>query len=477
MRSVFCRLTSRRNITRWLRRASSLPEHTVLEMPALSPTMAQGNISKWLIKEGDEFSPGDAICDIETDKATVSYDVQDSGFLAKIIAQNGAQNITVGEPIAVTVEEAEDVGAFKNYAPGGASSPVDEPTPAPSQVPSTSDSPAGYKPTIEFRHGAGAAAPSVETATASTPARAAAPSVEPASASTRTGSRVFASPYARTLAKEKGVDLSTLSGTGYSGRVIGKDVLAQPTTPAPAAPPRIVTPTPIARGTFIDTPLTQMRKTIAQRLFESKSTIPHYQVTMECELNLLNDARKALNEAQTDVKLSVNDFIIKAVAMSLRSMPACNSAFMGNFIREFGNVDISVAVATPSGLITPIITDADLKGLKTISLEMKDLAKRAKEGKLALNEFQGGSFTISNLGMFGVNDFNAIINPPQACILAVGGAVKQLKPCDRDARGFRESTVMYATLSSDHRVVDGALAAQFLKVFKTNVENPAAMLL
>jgi len=460
MRSVFCRLASRRNITRWLRRASSLPEHTVLEMPALSPTMAQGNISKWLISEGDAFSPGDAICDIETDKATVSYDVQDSGFLAKIIAQDGAQNIVVGEPIAVTVEEAEDVGAFKNYASGGAAPPADEPTP--SQDHSTPDSSSGYKPSIEFRHGAGAAAPSAA----------------PTTASTREGSRVFASPYARTLAKEKGVDLSTLSGTGPSGRVIGKDVLGQPAAPAPAAPPsRIVTPTPITRGAFVDTPLTQMRKTIAQRLFESKSTIPHYQVTMECELNLLNGARKALNEAQKDVKLSVNDFIIKAVAMSLRSMPACNSAFMGNFIREFGNVDISVAVATPSGLITPIITDADIKGLKTISLEMKDLAKRAKEGKLALNEFQGGSFTISNLGMFGVNDFNAIINPPQACILAVGGAVKQLKPCDQDVRGFREATVMYATLSSDHRVVDGALAAQFLQVFKTNVENPAAMLL
>jgi len=461
MRSAFCRLASRRSLTRWLRSASSLPEHTVLEMPALSPTMAQGNISKWLISEGDAFSPGDAICDIETDKATVSYDVQDSGFLAKILAQDGAQNIEVGEPIAVTVEEAEDIAAFKNYVSGGTSIAADElPT---SQDPSITESTGGYQPTIEFRHGAGTAAPSTEPAPASPP----------------TGSRVIASPYARTLARGRGVDLAAVTGTGPSGRIIGLDVLGQPAaTTAPAvASPRIVTPTPVARGTYVDTQLTQMRKTIAQRLYESKSTIPHYQVTMECELNLLNDARKALNEAQKDVKISVNDFIIKAVAMSLRAMPACNSAFMGNFIREFGNIDISVAVATPTGLITPIITDADLKGLKTISLEMKDLANRAKEGKLSLNEFQGGSFTISNLGMFGVNDFNAIINPPQACILAVGGAVKQLKPCDRDVRGFRESTVMYATMSSDHRVVDGALAAQFLQIFKTNVENPAAMLL
>jgi len=448
-----------------MRRASSLPEHTVLEMPALSPTMAEGNISKWLINEGDSFSPGDAICDIETDKATVSYDVQDSGFLAKILAQDGAQNIVVGEPIAVTVEEADDVGAFKTYTAGGSTTPAAEPVL--SQEPSIPEPTTnGYQPTIEFRHGAGSSAPPTEQPTAS-------PS---------TGSRVIASPYARTLANERGVDLSTIAGTGPSGRIIGLDVLGQPaaavTTATPAvAPPKIVTPTPVARGTYIDTQLTMMRKTIAQRLSESKSTIPHYQVTMECELNLLNEARKTLNEAQKDVKISVNDFIIKAVAMSLRTMPACNSAFMGDFIREFGNIDISVAVATPAGLITPIIKDADMKGLKTISSEMKDLAYRAKEGKLSLNEFQGGSFTISNLGMFGVNDFNAIINPPQACILAVGGAVKQLKPCDRDARGFRESTVMYATLSSDHRVVDGALAAQFLQVFKTNVENPAAMLL
>jgi len=465
MRSVFCRLASRRSLTRWLRRSSSLPDHTVLEMPALSPTMAQGNISKWLIAEGDAFSPGDAICDIETDKATVSYDVQDSGFLAKILAHDGAQNIVVGEPIAVTVEEAEDVSAFKKYSPGGATTPADEPTP-PSGV-SSPESPKTetYKPKIEFRHGAGTAAPSTEPP-AATPAE---------------GSRVLASPYARTLAKQRGVELSAVKGTGPNGRVTAPDVLGHtPATPAtPVAAPKIVTPmpTPVSRGTYVDTQLTQMRKTIAQRLFESKSTIPHYQVTMECELNLLNDARKALNEAQKDVKLSVNDFIIKAVAMSLQTMPACNSAFMGDFIREFGSIDISVAVATPTGLITPIIRDANIKGLKSISLEMKDLAQRAKEGKLALNEFQGGSFTISNLGMFGVNDFNAIINPPQACILAVGGAVKQLKPCDRDVRGFRESTVMYATLSSDHRVVDGALAAQFLHVFKANVENPAAMLL
>lgn len=464
MRSAFCRLANRRSLTRWLRRASSLPEHVVLEMPALSPTMAQGNISKWLINEGDSFLPGDAICDIETDKATVSYDVQEPGILAKILQQDGAQNILVGAPIAVTVEEAGDVAAFASYSPSGegATSPATA-EPTSSQVDSTPDSPAGYQPSIEFRHGA------------VPPSRAAAPST----ATPRTGSRVFASPYARTLAREKGVDLADVAGTGPLGRVLAQDVLSKPAAAAApaAAPSRIVTHVPVARGAYTDTQLTQMRKTIAQRLHESKSTIPHYQVTMECELNLLTAARKSLNDAQKDVKISVNDFIIKAAAMALRSVPACNSSFMGSFIREFGNVDISVAVATPAGLITPIITDADVKGLKTISLEMKDLAKRAKEGKLSLDEFQGGTFTISNLGMFGVNDFNAIINPPQACILAVGGAVQQLKPCNRDARGFRESTVMYATLSSDHRVVDGALAAQFLQVFKTNVENPAAMLL
>jgi len=459
MRSVFCRVANRRRLASLLRRFSSFPDHTVLEMPALSPTMAQGNIAKWLISEGDAFSPGDAICDIETDKATVSYDVQDSGFLAKILEQDGAQNIVVGSPIAITVEEVGDIMAFKNYSAGAAASPSAD-VPAPSKEASSPILPAGYQPTIEFRHGShGTAAASSPTAVA------------------ETRSRVFASPYARTLARERGVDLSGIAGTGPNGRVIAQDVLRTPDTARSAAPaPRIATFAPTARGMDTDIQLTQMRKTIAQRLQESKSTIPHYQVTMECELDLLTKARKTLNEAQKDVKVSVNDFVVKAAAMTLRSVPECNSSFMGSFIREHGNVDISVAVATPTGLITPIIKDADMKGLKTISTEMKDLALRAKEGKLALDEFQGGSFTISNLGMFGVHDFNAIINPPQACILAVGGVVNKLKPSD-DPRGFRKSTVMYATLSSDHRVVDGALAAKFLQAFKTNIENPAAMLL
>jgi len=454
MRSVFCRLANRRSLTSLLRRVSSLPDHTVLEMPALSPTMAQGNIAKWLISEGDAFSPGDAICDIETDKATVSYDVQDSGFLAKILEQDGAQNIVVGSPIAITVEEAGDIRAFEKYSAeaAGSQSSVD---PEPSEEESSAIP--GYQPTIEFRH-------STHDAAAASPTTAVA----------ETRSRVFSSPYARTLAREKGIDLSGIAGTGPNGRVIAQDVSSTPVTAQSAAPAtRFATPN---RGMDTDIQLTQMRKTIAQRLQESKSTIPHYQVTMECELDLLSNARKTLNEAQKDVKLSVNDFVVKAAAMTLRSVPECNSSFMGSFIREHGNVDICVAVATPTGLITPIIKDADLKGLKTISTEMKDLAMRAKEGKLALDEFQGGSFTISNMGMFGVHDFNAIINPPQACILAVGGVVDKLKPSD-NPMGFRKSTVMYATLSSDHRVVDGALAAKFLQVFKTNIENPVTMLL
>jgi len=449
---------------RWF---SGLPEHTVITMPALSPTMSQGNIAKWLINEGDEFEVGQAICDIETDKATVSFDVQEDGFLAKILAVDGSEDIPVGTAIAVTVEEKGDVAAFANFSPDGAApasstpAPEPEPTPAPAPTPE----PAGRQPSIQFRHG-------VRESPEPTPATAGAG-----------GDRVFASPLARKVASEMGRDLSLIKGSGPGGRIIEQDVLAAPAvqaTPAAAAatPSKpVVVPTVVAppRGEFVDKPLSMMRKTIANRLLESKQTIPHYQVTMECELDTLLSVRKQLNETQKDVKISVNDFVVKAAAMALREIPECNSAFMDSFVREFGNVDISVAVATPAGLITPIIKDADCKGLKGISLEMKDLAGRAKENKLQLSEFQGGSFTISNLGMFGVHQFNAIINPPQSCILAVGAGSEVLKPCSTN--GSRKATVMYATLSSDHRSVDGALSAMWLQAFKRYVENPAMMLM
>lgn len=437
---------------RWF---SGLPEHTVITMPALSPTMSQGNISKWLLGEGEAFSVGDAICDIETDKATVSFDVQEDGFLAKILAPDGTEEIEVGTPIAVTVEEKEDVAAFANYTAGGAAAaPAATPDPTPAAAPTPE--PAGRQPSIQFTHG-------VRESSASPP--------QPVEG---TGGRVFASPLARKVAAEMGRDLSQIQGSGPGGRIIEQDVLAAPAVAAPAAAP-VAAPAFVApTGEDVDKPMSMMRKTIANRLLESKQTIPHYQVTMECELDTLLSVRKQLNETQKDVKISVNDFIVKAAAMALRDVPECNSAFMGTFVREFGNVDICVAVATPGGLITPIIKNADCKGLKGISMEVKDLATRAKENKLQLSEFQGGSFTISNLGMFGVHSFNAIINPPQSCILAVGAGSEVLKP---DGSGSRKATVMHATLSSDHRSVDGAMSAMWLQAFKKYVENPAMMLM
>jgi len=441
MQSVIFRVVNRRAFSRvrWLRWASSLPDHIVLEMPALSPTMSQGNITKWLIKEGDGFSAGDAICDIETDKATVSYDVQEDGFLAKIVQPDGAQEISVGAVIAVTVEEANDVSAFKDWSP----------------------------PEVQVEK--------VESEPPSEPKS----KVIPASLKSQTvgdslwGIPPAAAPSTSSTTPDEGIIKVTDSLWGIEGASQSAAEKKQPK--AVEKPIHIKSSSP--RGSDVDIPLTQMRKTIATRLQESKSTIPHYQVTMECDLAKLISARKTLNEIQSEVKISVNDFIIKAAAATLRSMPTCNAAFMGNFIREFGSVDISVAVATPAGLITPIIKDADLKGLKDISREMKDLARRAKEGKLALDEFQGGSFTISNLGMFGVHNFNAIINPPQVCILAVGGGQDVIRRCDKSSTGVKKATVMHVTLSSDHRAVDGAMAAEWLKVFKRNVEEPAMMLL
>jgi len=445
MQSVVFRIAQRRAFSRLrcLRWASSLPEHVVLEMPALSPTMSQGNIIKWLIKEGEGFSTGDAICDIETDKATVSYDVQEDGYLAKIVQPDGAQDILVGAPIAVTVDEANEVAAFKDWSPPEVNLDTKAAPETKSIIPESLKS-----QTIgDSLWGIPPAAPPSDSSTAPN----------------------------ESIANESITKVSD-SLWGIEGGSSGPSLAEKPQK-AGGKPSPNITSLPSTRASDVDIPLTQMRRTIAKRLQESKSTIPHYQVTMECDLAKLNSARKALNEIQSDVKISVNDFVIKAAAASLRLMPKCNAAFMGNFIREFGSIDISVAVATPAGLITPIIKDADLKGLKAISLEMKDLAKRAKEGKLALDDFQGGSFTISNLGMFGVHNFNAIINPPQVCILAVGGRQEVIRRCEKSISGVKTATVMHVTLSSDHRAVDGAMAAEWLQVFKKNVEDPTMMLL
>jgi pyruvate dehydrogenase E2 component (dihydrolipoamide acetyltransferase) len=402
-------------------------------MPALSPTMTEGNLSKWLKKEGDKVVPGDVLAEIETDKATMEVEAVDAGTIGKILVTEGTEGVPVNQLIALLLEEGEDKAALAEYK----------------------------------------SAESVKAVAAPVAAAPAAPAQVVALAS---ASRVVASPLAKRIAANEGVDLQALTGTGPHGRIIRADVLdakAAGTSSTKAAP--VVT---VGRNTSEVTkiPNTMMRKVIAKRLTESKQTVPHFYLNIECELDRLLAARSEINEAagkEPAYKLSVNDFIIKAVAMALRTVPAANASWTDEAILQYNNIDISVAVAIEGGLITPIIKNADQKSLSVISNEMKDLAARAKAGKLAPEEFQGGGFSISNLGMFGIKNFNAIVNPPQGCILAIGAGSERAVV---HKGHLVAATVMDATLSCDHRVVDGAVGAQFLAAFKKFVEHPVTML-
>merc|ERR1719291_755945 len=353
--------------------------------------MEVGTIVTWEKKEGDQVSEGDLLCEIETDKATMGFETPEEGYLAKIIIQAGAKDIPIGKLLCIIVENQEDVAKFKDFVDDGSSS--------------------------------AAAPPAAPPAAAPTPAKAA----------PRSGDRVFASPAAKRVAAERGVDIALIkSGSGMDGMITSKDVESF-TPPAAAAPslapsPLSTFPTMPATGTFTDAEASTMRKVIAKRLQQSKHTIPHYYLTVECNMDQIIKLRKEINTTyeKEGVKLSVNDFIIKAVALSCKRVPECNSAWMDTFIREFHTCDVSVAVDTGNGLITPIVTGAEGKGLSEISTSVREMAGRAKEGKLQPHEFQGGTITVSNLGMFGINQFTAIINPPQACILAVGGTEKKV---------------------------------------------------
>lgn len=429
--------------------SSDLPDHIKLTMPNLSPTMEKGNLAKWLKKEGDEVGPGDILAEVETDKATVDFEMQEEGYVAKLLVEEGAQDIPIGQLVAIIVSDEDDIEAFKDFSPGDA--PAAEPAkeapaePAPQAAPTPA--PAASTPT-----------PTPAAPTTAAP----------------TAGRVFASPLAQKLAVEKGVNIGQISGTGPNSRVIAADV--NEFTPG-FAPTQAAAP--VASATYEDVPISQIRKIIAQRLSESKQTIPHYYVSVESEVDNLLKLRKRLNDHSTS-KISVNDLIIKAASLAALKVPVTNSSWQDTFIREYKNVDMSVAVSTPTGLITPIVKSSNVKGLETIASEMKDLVARAKENKLKLDEFQGGTFSISNMGMFGVSHFTAIINPPQACILAVGAAQKRVLP-NENATGesdkFRVANVLTVTLSSDHRVVDGADAAVWGQHFKKYIENPELMLL
>ncbi len=421
-----------------------------ITMPALSPTMTEGNLSRWLKKEGEKVAPGDVIAEIETDKATMEVEATDEGILAKILVPEGSEGVAVNTPIAVLLEEGEDASALEAVtaapAPASAPSPAAETPAAPERAPGT-------------------AAPSPAPTAASTPA---APAAE--------GERIFASPLARRMAAQAGIDLRGVPGSGPHGRIVKADIeriLAGAEAAVPTA--EKAPPAPPAEAAWEEIPLSTMRKVIARRLTEAKRDIPHFYLTIDCALDALLDMRKRLNERPgAEYKLSVNDFVIKAAALAIREVPDVNASWGGDKLYRYRDIDISVAVAVPGGLITPIVRKADQKGLATISAEMKDMAARAREGKLLPEEYQGGGFSISNLGMYGIREFAAVINPPQACILAVGAGEK--RPVVRDG-ALAVATMMTVTLSVDHRVVDGALGARFLQAFKTLVEDPLALLL
>ena len=425
-------------------------------MPALSPTMTEGKLAKWHVKEGDTVKSGQVICEIETDKATMEVEAVDEGKIGRLVVAEGAEGVKVNAVIAVLLEEGE--------------------TEVPKDAAAPAAAPAAAKP-------AAAAAPAAAPAPAAPkPAPAAAPAPQPAAAPG--GARIFASPLAKRIAADKGLDLSRIKGSGPNGRIVKADVesakpgapaAAPAAAPAPrAAPPTGAQPVFVAPG---DTrvPHTSIRKVIARRMLESKQTVPHFYLTVDLEIDALLAARQAINAVaeKRGSKVSVNDMMIKACAKALRDHPECNASWTEDEMIQYGAVDISVAVATDRGLITPIVRSADMKGLAQIATEMKDLAARAKVGKLKLDEFQGGGFTISNLGMFGINSFSAIINPPQAMILAVG--MGEERAVVRKGQMVVRN-MMSCTLAVDHRVVDGAMGAQYLQTLRAYVEQPAAML-
>ena len=429
-------------------------------MPALSPTMTEGNVTKWLKKEGDEVHSGDVLAEIETDKATMEFEAVDDGRLGRILVPEGAEGIKVNQPIALLLGEGEDPSALDKAA---------EKPPAPI-----------------------AAASAAEPLRASEPR----PGAQPAPGRGNGKGRIFASPLARRMAQQAGLDLAAISGSGPQGRIVKADIEAALSAGRPAAAPARpvaqpqpappVTPAPVpalskervlalaGNPPYTERPLTAMRRVIARRLTEAKQTVPHFYLTVDCEIDELLKFRAELNGKSDAYRISVNDFVIRAAALALRQVPAANASWSDEAILLWDTVDIAVAVALEDGLITPIVKNADRKGLAAIANETKDLAARARAGKLKLEEFQGGTFSISNLGMFGVRDFAAVINPPHGGILAVGAG--EQRPVVKNG-ALAIATVMSCTLSCDHRAVDGAVGAQFLAAFKKLVEDPLTMLL
>jgi len=427
---------------------------TEILMPALSPTMEEGTLAKWHVKVGDTVSSGDIMAEIETDKATMEFEAVDEGVIGKIMIAEGTEGVKVNAVIAILLEDgesADDIGAA-SAAPA-----------APTAAPAAAEAPAA-------------------AATAAAPA-----------APVKDGSRVFATPLARRIAADKGLDLATIAGSGPHGRIVKADVANATAAPKAAAPAAAAAApaaaasmaagpsTDVVLKTYADRPFEEvkldgMRKVIAARLTEAKQTVPHFYLRRDIQLDALMKFRSQLNKQlePRGVKLSVNDFIIKACALALQQVPEANAVWAGDRTLKFEKSDVAVAVAIEGGLFTPVLRDAEMKSLSALSAEMKDLAGRARDRKLAPHEYQGGSFAISNLGMFGIDNFDAIINPPHSAILAVGAGTK--KPIVGADGELTVGIVMSTTLSVDHRVIDGAMGANLLNAIKDNLENPLTML-
>jgi pyruvate dehydrogenase E2 component (dihydrolipoamide acetyltransferase) len=452
---------------------------TPILMPALSPTMTEGKLAKWLKKEGDTVKSGDVLAEIETDKATMEVEAVDEGKLGRIVVAAGTENVAVNAPIAYLLNEGESASALDSIAPAAPAAK------ATSSAPPAAPKPAAAPPASAAA--APAAVPASAPKPAPTPAQPPAAPVMPAPAAIgKDGQRVFASPLARRLAAEANLDLGRIQGSGPHGRIVKADIDSAKSSGAAVAAPAAAAPRPAAATLaaaaaaplptegFTELPLSTIRKVIARRLMESKQTIPHFYLTIEAEIDALLALRAQLNAKAEGVKLSVNDLVIKACGMALAKVPRANAIWGGDKILLSKTCDVSVAVALDDGLITPVIRSADKKGLATISSEMKSLAERAKAGKLMPEEYQGGAFSLSNLGMFGIKEFAAVINPPQGSILAVGKGEQRAVV---KGGALAVATMMSCTLSCDHRVIDGAIGAQFLDAIKKLIEDPITMML
>ncbi|KNH01821.1 Dihydrolipoamide acetyltransferase component of pyruvate dehydrogenase complex [Qipengyuania citrea LAMA 915] len=449
---------------------------TPIKMPALSPTMEEGTLAKWLVKPGDKVEAGDIMAEIETDKATMEFEAVDEGTIASIAVDEGSEGVKVGTVIAMLAEEGEDLDEAAAAAPEG-DGEVPEPTSA--------DSGSDKESVVPAKAGTANEAAQQKATPASAGVTNGAKA--PAAPKDDSGERIIASPLARRIAEQKGIDLASVTGSGPRGRIVKADVegaeTGKPAAPAKQdataemAEPRVPSKTPAESeygAPYEEEKLTNVRKVIARRLTESKQQVPHYYLAVDVRLDALLDLRKQLNAGlEADgVKLSVNDLLIKALARALMRVPQCNVSFQGDTLHRYTRADVSVAVAAPTGLITPIITEADTKGLAAISKQMKTLAEKARDGKLQPHEYQGGTASLSNLGMFGIKQFDAVINPPQGMIMAVGAGEQRPYVVDGE---LQVASVMTASGSFDHRAIDGADGAQLMEAFKQLCENPMGL--